>query len=152
MPRPSSLPPVAASLVLALCVVTVRGQSRQASQAQSRDHDGRGALAILRRDGLLVPFASFDRDTWRVTWPLRVSPTTAVPVSREAIPEEWWGTRTPNQWRAYLPDGSEAFRVQVKVGRLSVRDVEILEGLDPGDRVILSDMSRWENVERVRLK
>lgn len=50
------------------------------------------------------------------------------------------------------PDGSEAFRVQVKVGRLSVRDVEILEGLDPGDRVILSDMSRWENVERVRLK
>jgi multidrug efflux pump subunit AcrA (membrane-fusion protein) len=50
------------------------------------------------------------------------------------------------------PDGTEAFRVQVKVGRLSVRDVEILEGLDPGDRVILSDMSRWENVERVRLK
>ena len=50
------------------------------------------------------------------------------------------------------PDGSEAFRVQVKVGRLSVRDVEILEGLDPGDRVILSDMSRWENVVRVRLK
>ena len=87
----------------------MRGQSRQASQAQSRDHDGRGALAVLRRDGLLVPFASFDRDTWRVTWPLRVGPTTAVPVTRDAIPEDWWGTRTPNQWRAYLPDGTEAF-------------------------------------------
>lgn len=50
------------------------------------------------------------------------------------------------------PDQSEAVRVQVRVGRLSVRDVEILDGLNPGDRVILSDMSRWENVERVRLK
>ena len=42
-----------------------------------------------------MPFASFDRDSWRVTWPLRVSPATAVPVTREAIPEDWWGTRTP---------------------------------------------------------
>jgi multidrug resistance efflux pump len=50
------------------------------------------------------------------------------------------------------PDGSEAVRVQVRVGRLSVRDVEILGGLEPGDIVILSDMSRYENVERVRLK
>lgn len=50
------------------------------------------------------------------------------------------------------PDGSEAVRVQVRVGRLSVRDVEILGGLEPGDVVILSDMSRYENVERVRLK
>jgi HlyD family secretion protein len=50
------------------------------------------------------------------------------------------------------PDRSEAFRVQVRIGRLSVRDVEILGGLEPGDVVILSDMSRYENVERVRLK
>jgi multidrug resistance efflux pump len=50
------------------------------------------------------------------------------------------------------PDGEEAVRVQVRVGRLSVRDVEILGGLEPGDIVILSDMSRYENVERVRLK
>ena len=50
------------------------------------------------------------------------------------------------------PDRSEAVRVQVRVGRLSVRDVEILGGLETGDIVILSDMSRYENVERVRLK
>jgi ribosomal protein S28E/S33 len=50
------------------------------------------------------------------------------------------------------PDRGEAVRVQVRVGRLSVRDVEILGGLEPGDVVILSDMSRYENVERVRLK
>ncbi len=49
-------------------------------------------------------------------------------------------------------DSSEAVRVQVRVGRLSVRDVEVVEGLEPGDVVILSDMSRWENVERVRLR
>jgi multidrug resistance efflux pump len=50
------------------------------------------------------------------------------------------------------PDRSEAVRVQVRVGRLSVRDVEILGGLETGDIVILSDMSRYENVERVRIK
>jgi hypothetical protein len=93
----------------ALSVVTALGQSRQVSRAQSRDHDGRGALAVLRRDGLLVPFASFNRDSWRVTWPLRVTPATPVPLTREGIPESWWGTRTPNQWRAYLPDGTETF-------------------------------------------
>lgn len=49
-------------------------------------------------------------------------------------------------------DGSEAVRVQVKLGRTSVNSVEILQGLAAGDRVILSDMSSWDNFERVRLR
>ena len=39
----------------------------------------------------------------------------------------------------------------VKLGRSSVNTIEILEGLQPGDRVILSDMSPWENNNRVKL-
>jgi HlyD family secretion protein len=48
--------------------------------------------------------------------------------------------------------GSEAVRVQVKLGRTSVNRVEILQGLSAGDRVILSDMSSWDNFDRVRLR
>ena len=49
-------------------------------------------------------------------------------------------------------DGAEAVRVQVKFGRTSVNTVEIVQGLQVGDRVILSDMSAWDNFDRVRLK
>jgi HlyD family secretion protein len=49
-------------------------------------------------------------------------------------------------------DGKSASRVQVKLGRASVNSVEILSGLQPGDRVILSDMSAWDAFNRVRLE
>ncbi len=48
--------------------------------------------------------------------------------------------------------GGEASRVSVRLGRVSVNTVEILGGLAVGDEVILSDMSRWDGVDRVRLK
>jgi HlyD family secretion protein len=49
------------------------------------------------------------------------------------------------------PDGKEAERVQVKIGRVSVSTVEILSGLKPGDQVILSDMSAQDTFDRIRL-
>ena len=49
-------------------------------------------------------------------------------------------------------DGKEAVRVTVKLGRASVSTVEILDGLKPGDVVILSDMSQYDAFDRVRLK
>jgi HlyD family secretion protein len=48
--------------------------------------------------------------------------------------------------------GAEATRVQVTLGRSSVNTVEIVAGLQAGDKVILSDMSAWDAFERVRLK
>lgn len=45
----------------------------------------------------------------------------------------------------------EANRVQVKLGRTSVNQIEIMEGLREGDRLILSDMSAWDAYDRVRL-
>ncbi|MGQ0703979.1 MAG: HlyD family secretion protein [Gemmatimonadales bacterium] len=52
-----------------------------------------------------------------------------------------------------LVDGGRyAQRVSARLGRTSVTSVEIKEGLSPGDVVILSDMSRWDNVDRVRIK
>jgi multidrug efflux pump subunit AcrA (membrane-fusion protein) len=49
------------------------------------------------------------------------------------------------------PDGKGGVRVPVKVGRASVNSIQLLEGLHEGDTVILSDMSRYDNTERVRL-
>ncbi len=49
-------------------------------------------------------------------------------------------------------DGSEATRVNVKLGRSSVNTIEIIDGLKVGDKVILSDMSAWDNFDRIRLK
>jgi len=50
------------------------------------------------------------------------------------------------------PDGTTAVRAQVKLGRSSVNTIEILQGLKQGDQVILSDMSRWDNFDRIRLE
>jgi len=48
-------------------------------------------------------------------------------------------------------DGVYAKRVAVKLGRSSVDAIEVLDGLVEGDRVILSDMSAWDGVDRIRL-
>ena len=50
------------------------------------------------------------------------------------------------------PDGRGAVRVPVKVGRASVNSIQVIEGLHQGDTVILSDMSRNDNTDRIRLE
>ena len=50
------------------------------------------------------------------------------------------------------PDGKTATRVPVKVGRASVNSIQIIEGLQAGDEVILSDMSRWDSADRIKLQ
>ncbi len=49
------------------------------------------------------------------------------------------------------PNGKGAERVNVKLGRASVNTIEVLGGLNAGDRVILSDMSQYQSNDRIRL-
>jgi biotin carboxyl carrier protein len=50
-------------------------------------------------------------------------------------------------------DGADrAVRVPVELGRSSVNTIEIVRGLEPGDRIILSDMTPYANVDRVRIR
>ena len=49
------------------------------------------------------------------------------------------------------PDGKGAVRVKVEVGRASVNAIQVIRGLHEGDTVILSDMSRWDTTDRIRL-
>ena len=50
------------------------------------------------------------------------------------------------------PDGKTATRTNVKLGRSSVSTIEIVTGLQPKDKVIVSDMSQWDNVAKVRIQ
>ena len=49
-------------------------------------------------------------------------------------------------------DGTHASRMRVSLGRASVNTIEVLDGLQPGDRVVLSDMSTWDQLDRVRIE
>jgi beta-lactamase regulating signal transducer with metallopeptidase domain len=49
-------------------------------------------------------------------------------------------------------DGAEAVRVKVKFGRSSVNAIEVLDGLKEGDKIILSDMSTYDNADRIHVK
>jgi HlyD family secretion protein len=51
-----------------------------------------------------------------------------------------------------IDGGSEAVRIPVEIGSESVNTIEIRKGLSVGDSVILSDMSAWDNYDRVELK
>jgi HlyD family secretion protein len=71
-------------------------------------------------------------------------------VGRPAFGQE---NSTISLFKLERPDGpSEAIRVPVKVGRASVNSIQVVEGLHQGDTVILSDMSRWDNTDRIRLQ
>jgi HlyD family secretion protein len=48
--------------------------------------------------------------------------------------------------------GNEAHRVTVKLGRASLKDVEIASGLSEGDQIVLSEMSRYDGVDHLRLE
>lgn len=52
----------------------------------------------------------------------------------------------------YTDNFREAVRVQVKLGETSVNEIQIVSGLKPGDKVILSDMSMWDGQNRIKIK
>jgi multidrug resistance efflux pump len=51
-----------------------------------------------------------------------------------------------------LEGEDEAVRVTVRLGRSSVNQIEIIDGLQEGDQIILADMSRWDDADRVRIR
>jgi HlyD family secretion protein len=50
-----------------------------------------------------------------------------------------------------LVDEQDAVRVPVRLGKASVTTIQVMDGLDEGDRIILSDTSEWEDFDRIRL-
>jgi HlyD family secretion protein len=69
-------------------------------------------------------------------------------VSRPAFGQ---GQQTIGLFRL-SPDGQEAVRTQVTLGRSSVSTIEIISGLKEGDQVIISDTSAMDNYDRIRVR
>lgn len=61
-------------------------------------------------------------------------------------------TEGPTELFKVIEDGRYAARTRVQFGRSSVSTIEVVEGLDVGDEIILSDMSQWDGQDKIRLK
>ncbi len=64
-------------------------------------------LAVVRRDGILLPFATYDSGRWTNTWP-PPSDRGEVPISLHDIPRKWWGNGgppAPTQWKFWPAAG-----------------------------------------------
>lgn len=71
------------------------------------------AVGIMRRDGILVPYATFDGSRWAAAWP---QPQTdlQVPVNVESVPKAWWGAAAPQvDWQFWPADGGPTRAVTV---------------------------------------
>src|SRR5437868_14017328 len=71
-------------------------------------------LAILREDALLVPFATFDGQTWSNGWPESGEHEIIDPPTRlSEIPREWWSGRPPALGWELLAARGTRLRVEV---------------------------------------
>jgi hypothetical protein len=90
---------VVPALVAILCAVDLPA-------AQQRE---RFTLAVMRRDGVMLPFASYDGD-WSLPWPTSLR-NIELPITVDAVPKKWWGREMPTQWTFWPTTGSPAAKV-----------------------------------------
>jgi HlyD family secretion protein len=73
-------------------------------------------------------------------------------IAASVLPNGAYMQASGGEWVFVLSeDGRSAKRRKVKLGRRNVERVEILSGLEPGERVITSDYTTYENIERIEL-
>ena len=62
------------------------------------------AVGVLRRDGVLIPFATYDGRKWTNRWPAEQAED--VPIGLGDVPKEWWlGGQMRKEWTAWLTSG-----------------------------------------------
>lgn len=61
-------------------------------------------LGVLRRDGIVVPFAAYDGRRWQGPWPVELD-YRELPISFDSIDREWWGRATPPRSMTLWADG-----------------------------------------------
>lgn len=86
-----------------LLLMSIPGGARSASQTGDRPSF---TIGVLRRDGVLVPFATHHRGRWTRAWP---TPGRAfvVPITLEDVPKDWWGNSPPTStWTLWPHEGS----------------------------------------------
>ena len=87
--------PVLALVLAAVAILAVEAQSPLVKE--------RLLLGVMRRDGVIMPFAFFD-GSWSVPWPSAIR-NLELPVTLDSVPKKWWGGELPASW-TFWPIGS----------------------------------------------
>jgi hypothetical protein len=91
-----------------LCAAAVAGT---AAALWAADSDGSFGVGVLRRDGVIIPFATFDGRRWRNAWP-NPQPELTVPINLDSVPARWWGPTGPlATWQAWTEDAEHTLHV-----------------------------------------
>jgi hypothetical protein len=70
-------------------------------------------LAVVRRDAIAIPFATYDGKRWRNQWPLPESRITA-PISNADVPKRWWSGRDPIARWTFFPIRGESREINTQ--------------------------------------
>jgi hypothetical protein len=95
---------VAAAVIAAAALAAQERPPGAVPRAEANEKP-RITLGVLRRDGIVFPFASYDGD-WSAPWP-EPSNISAIPIGLADVPKKWWGAAGPDAaWTARLADGT----------------------------------------------
>jgi len=100
-----------ASILRRMRVLLVFGVIAVIAAADSRD--AAFTVGVLRRDGIVVPFATFDGRNWASHWPKPAVDLT-VPINVESVPSSWWGpTGALVSWEAWVAGTGDRQTIRV---------------------------------------
>src|SRR5438552_2142751 len=86
-----------------------------AAGAVADSRDAAFTVGVLRRDGVVVPFATFDGRNWASHWP-RPAIELTVPINIESVPSGWWGPTGPlAAWEAWVAGAGDRERQTIHV-------------------------------------
>lgn len=90
------------AMLLPLCVALLAPAPRPTAEAGATSF----MLAVLRRDGVVVPFAAFNGRRWSEPWPDTLPHE--IPISLDNVPDRWWGIEPPPRRLQLWKDGARA--------------------------------------------
>jgi hypothetical protein len=83
-----------ATLVWALLTSTIYAPGARQEPARE-DQPAPFLVGVLRRDGVISPFASYDGKRWEAPWPAGDLRSLEIPITLESVPRKWWGDSGP---------------------------------------------------------
>ena len=95
--------------LLTLCLTPIAAGLPLAGSLQ--EQTGTFLLSVLRRDGIVIPFAAFDGRRWSSRWPQRLP--VERPISLKDIPKSWWGVEPAPRRMRHWSDGASVGEVTV---------------------------------------
>jgi hypothetical protein len=104
------------AVLISLLLAITAGAARERTP-QPAEPPARFVVAVVRRDGIVSPFAAFDGKDWTAPWPGNLR-STEIPIDLASVPAKWWGKSGPVERMALWVDGES--RGAVRLARPTV--------------------------------